>query len=269
MMEGIIPGSFHYNIKEMFRLNNLPEVKFPEYVPPPNITPEQIEEAVAKMRGAESRPGTDRVNEDEEVDDLSQHEVEMETEQGSRKRERTLVSPSTQTEIERKVKSRKEAEEEEEVMENLQATKVTRAISPPRDPRKRPEPAAATGAVTKTPSSKQSSPEEEQREKTKIYQKHAQDLNFCFVKVKETTIKRGDLHELTQLIKEGKLKYIYTNPTYKEADCRSAWEKGYVNIKNVEVKTVTRELFNEIEYNGKLMRERRTSVSSAPSQRKR
>ena len=83
----------------------------------------------------------------------------------------------------------------------------------------------------------------------------------------ETEIKTGDLNEITSLLKQGKLKYIFTNPQYKEANYRAVWERGYVRMSKVEIKTISREAFNLIEYNGKLIaRDRRTSVSSQKSQ---
>ena len=42
-MEGILLGSFHETVEEMYRLNNLPKVKFPSYIPPVQIPSEQIE----------------------------------------------------------------------------------------------------------------------------------------------------------------------------------------------------------------------------------
>ena len=77
---------------------------------------------------------------------------------------------------------------------------------------------------------------------------------------------RYTVNEINQLIKAGKLKYVYSNPIYKEQDCRVIWEKGYIDIDNVEIRTIPREGFNNIRYNGQLVTgrrgERKISTSS-------
>ena len=94
-------------------------------------------------------------------------------------------------------------------------------------------------------------------------------MEFCFVKTRDTTIKRGDLQEIKHLISEGAVKYVYHNPNYKESDCRTVWDKGLVNVKSVEMKTISRENFWETDHNGKLInKERRSSLSLSTSFRK-
>ena len=90
-------------------------------------------------------------------------------------------------------------------------------------------------------------------------------MKFCFVKTRETEIKKGDYQEINDLIKQGKIKYTYSNPMYKETDCRVVWEKGLVNLRLVEIRTIPREGFNNIRYNGIYVAERTSERRASES----
>ena len=243
MMEGILPGSFHQNVEAMYRLNGLPIVKFPPYIPPPQIEPDQIESEMEKMRKA-LRVGEE---EEKENDDLSQHEMEMDI---SKKRSRPFVSPAQTSQPQRQVKAR--TEYEEKVQEEGAVALPPQPVTPPRDPRLVKRDLGVTQDIPKKPMT-QAKSDETHESKIKQYEKYVKDMEFCFVKARETIIRRGDSTEIKQLIKEGRIKYVYSNPNFSEADCRTIWEKGLVNIKNVEVRSIPREGYRAIEYNGKLI----------------
>ena len=87
-------------------------------------------------------------------------------------------------------------------------------------------------------------------------------MKFTFIKTKDTEVNKKDFQEISNLIKQGKMKYIYSNPIYMEADCRVVWEKGYVNVDLIDIRNVPQDFFNNISYNGKYVAQRRSSVSS-------
>ena len=251
-MEGIVPGSFHLNIKEMYKINGLPQVNFPKYIPSPNIQGDKIQEEIRKMRRifeqVEESEGSDTSSVDED-------ETEMETEEQKESRKRPAAdTPSPKEQREERERQRKTAKKET-TTEGATAAPEQRAEETYAEPQ-RPGP------------SRESTEKAESKEtpefRKQIYEKHVKEMKFCFVKTMETELKKGDMPEVTALLKQGKLKYIYTNPHYKESNCREVWEKGYVRLSNTEIKTITREEFAKIAYNGQLMRERhrKTSVGS-------
>ena len=88
-IEAVVPGTFHQNVEKMYKLNGLPAVKFPDYVPPPNIEPNRVEEEIRKMRDETELQET----------------IEMETIITERaKRARSITSPA---ETEQRPKQRK------------------------------------------------------------------------------------------------------------------------------------------------------------------
>ena len=247
LVEGILPGSFNTTIREMYRLNGLPQVKFPSYIPSPNTDKDKIQEEIDKMTKA---------FEEAQKEESKDKEEEMEEEM-SRKR---IITPSPKEQ--RQTKSRREerkteSETEEQAIalplktyestQSLQSDVLTLKTKPE-------QPAQAI-------QTKPSDPRTVARRTAETYQQHAIQMKFCFIKLKETVIKRKeDPREISRLIKEGKLKYVYTIPDYSETHCRMAWEKGYVNLREVEVKNVSNEFYKDIVYNGKLV-ERRTSLT--------
>ena len=48
-IEAVLPGTFHQNVEKMYQLDGLPTVKFPEYVPPPNVEPGKVDEEIIKL----------------------------------------------------------------------------------------------------------------------------------------------------------------------------------------------------------------------------
>ena len=247
MVEGILPGSFNATVSEMYRLNNLPPVKFPSYVPSPNIDQDKIQDEINKMINA-----FEQAKKEETEEDKAESEEEI-----TRKRQ---ITPSPKEQ--RQTKSRREETEVEPEIEE-------QAIALPSRPHGSTQSLHSDVLSVKTKpdqtqhtiQSKTSDPRMVAKKTTETYQKHASQMKFCFIKIKETIIKRKeDPREISKLIKEGKLKYVYTNPEYSETDCRMAWEKGYVNLRDVEIKSVSNEFYREIEYNGKLV-ERRTSLT--------
>ena len=106
-IEGICPGTFHRNVEEMYKLNGLPMVKFPDYIPPPNLDPSKVEEEINKMR-----------RQTENAQEQSEMEINIITERA--KRARASTSPK---EIEQKQKQRREETyEETSVEDEMQAT---------------------------------------------------------------------------------------------------------------------------------------------------
>ena len=245
MVEGVLPGTFNITVKEMYRLNGLPEVKFPNYTPPPNVDKDKIQEEVDKMIKA---------FEEAQRGEMEQNKEEGMEEEASRKRN---ITPSPQEQ--RQTKSRREELEIEiDEEETVVLTPVHHGSA---------QSLQSEHSVIDKTTQAQASREEKvdpravARKTAESYEKHVIQMKFCFIKVKETMIKRKeDPREVSRLLKEGKLKYVYTNSEYSESDCRAAWEKGYVNLRIVEIKNVSRDFFNEVEYNGKLI-ERKTTMT--------
>ena len=240
MMEGVLPGTFHQNIEAMYKLNGLPPVKFPPYIPPPQIDPDQIEVELKKMRKA-----LGIIEETQDDDGISQHE--MDTDMATRKRSRPSISPSLPSQPERQVKARTE---DQEIQEEGAVALLPQPVTPPRDPRLEKQELGVTQDLSRTSAQPRASLGSADS-KMKQYEKYVRDMEFCFVKAKETIIRRGDSTEIKQLIKEGRVKYVYSNPEFNEADCRTIWERGLVNIKNVEMRSIPKEGYKAIEYNGK------------------
>ena len=249
MVEGVLPGSFKETVEEMYRLNGLPHVKFPDYTPPPNIDKDQVQEEMEKMRKAFAKAQKEETTEDRE------DQMEEET-----TKKRMITPPQEQ----RQAKSKREEAEpipepEEENIE--QATALVPIQIGSTESLQLDFPSTRPKMVQVEQPQSKADPRTVARKTAETYEKHVQQMKFCFIKLKETTVRRKeDPREISRLLKEGRLKYVYTNAEYSEADCRAAWEKGYVNLRNVELKTVTRDFYNEVEYNGKLI-ERRTSIT--------
>ena len=246
MVEGVLPGTFNITVAEMYRLNGLPQVKFPNYTPPPNVDKDKIQEEIDKMKRAfeEAQRG--------EAEDKPPEDMEDGT---LRKRQ---ITPSPKAQPQPKSR-REESDSEEEHTVALTPVFPGSTQSLHSEPSVRPK----EGLIKEKSQEKLSDPRMEAKRRAETYEKHVTQMRFCFVKTKETMIRRKeDPREMARLLKEGKLKYIFTNPEYSESDCRAAWEKGYVNLRIVEVKNVTKEMFNEIEYNGKLI-DRRSSMPPA------
>ena len=251
MVEGVLPGTFHATVKEMYHLNNLPQVRFPDYIPPPTINADNIQAEIQKMKGS-------YVTSREENKRPQASSREQEDEQTERKR--TLDTPSPQmAEKPAKAKRRTREAEEEQELEDMEASaqassqdrntneeEIEFQTLRPSDIEDDPE---ETGAIPKEKEAKQ-----QRRSK---FAKHVTDMKFCFVKTAETVLKRKDIQEITQLLKAGKIKYVYSNPIYKESDCRVLWEKGHVDVDLVDIRDISKEGFNNIHYNGKLIVERR------------
>ena len=83
MAESTLPGSFHETIEEMYKLNNLPKVKFPDYIPPLHIDSSQIEEELSKMR---SHYKSDKAEPENTVNSETAEIMEVEREKDKRKR---------------------------------------------------------------------------------------------------------------------------------------------------------------------------------------
>ena len=254
-MEGIVPGSFHLNIKEMYRINGLPQVNFPKYIPSPNIDKEKIEEEINKMRRIFEKGAEEEAS---EVSSEEQETEEMETEMHKESRKRPARgTPSPKEAREETGKHRKAAKKE---------TTTEGATAMPEQELGRQKESQNEGTQrTKTTRGRTEQEENETPEyKRLIHDNHVKDMRFCFVKTQETEIKRGDMAEVTALLKQGKLRYIYTNPQYKEANCREVWERGYVRLSSTETRTISKEEYASIAYNGQLMRKRirKTSIGS-------
>ena len=274
MVEGVLPGTFHATVAEMYHINGLPPVKFPAYIPPPVINAENIQEEIRKMKNSYTTTRQENRNEQGE-------RMEMDTES----RKRTLDTPSPQAENNPPKTKRKEnnRETEEEIdLETLGASAQSSNPTPQSTSQGRSDNEEIIEFQTLRPSDIEdeqeetevtNKKEEESRMRRKKFEKHVADMKFCFVRTAETEIKKGDLQEITQLIKAGKMKYVYSNPIYKESDCRVIWEKGHVNISQVDIRTISKEGYNNIHYNGKLIVERRSnerkiSTSSQTSTRR-
>ena len=255
IMEGVVPGSFHQNIKEMYKLNGLPEVKFPENIPPPNVPQSELTERLRDLsQGRESQ-------EDEIEIEQETVESEMEIEREKRKRE---ITPSPKEIRDPRLK-RRETRQEEEIHE---------PEAPPCPPPSPQEAGVAASKVKKMGQTEATKPKEpatrpkvklsqSDEETLKKYARYQKEMNFIMIKTKNTVIRKGDMQELNQLIRERRLKYIYSNPAYSESDVRVLWEKGLADIRSIEIKEVNQDFFNSIERNGQLVRGRKTSVSSA------
>ena len=247
MIEGIVPGSFHHNIREMYRLNGLPPVKFPEYIPPPNVDPSQINEEIRKIKESMG------IRVDREVVDT--RSLEMETEVDIQAKKRPLSSP-TEDQQDRQVKPRQEDQISEDLSQEG-AVSLPIASSPNRDPRQR---------KVEGEKEKEQTPNKNEREIQ--YDRQVQDMNIICVKTKATALKRGDTQELRQLVNEGKMKFVYSNPAFKDQECKAAWDRGLVHSRLVEIKTVSKEWYSDI-INGQLVRERRSSTSMSQGSRTR
>ena len=94
-------------------------------------------------------------------------------------------------------------------------------------------------------------------------------MNFFFIAQKETVIKKGDIAEVNELLKARKLKYVITNPKYKDSDARLMWERGHIHldIKRIELKIVTKDFYNSVEVNGKVVSLRKTPQSGTGKRR--
>ena len=73
-MEGILPGTFHETIKEMYEINGLPPVNFPAYIPPPNVDPENVNEEIRKIR--ESIEARKRAQKAGQQENTERHETQ-------------------------------------------------------------------------------------------------------------------------------------------------------------------------------------------------
>ena len=269
MMEGILPGSFHDTVDEMYRLNNLPKVKFPNYIPPVQIDSEQIENELKKMR--KHYKAARESQEQKKTEDQEQENKETENE----KRKRETPSPTPQDQREPKTKARREYDEEiiEETEEIEEPTIEipSRTATPPR---------LGTGTLSlpkhqlmegggEEYADTESLPEleEESQETQKYYEKRVTDMNYCFVVTKDTIVKKGDLAEVKELLRAKKMKYVITNPKYKEAEARIMWERGLVDLRKTELKAIPRDIFNSIEANGKCLNLRRQSLGATSKRR--
>ena len=264
-IENVLPGSFHMNVQEMYRINNLPRVNFPNYIPPANIDASGIKEELQKLKAAFDQARRAEQNKGNR-DNGSQ---EMETESESRKR--TLPSPTTREEERPKSKPRTEEENnEEEELEGAVAWQQSSSNQSSSNPTEE-ESNLSMVVETSTTQKQKEKPQrkanietnvEGEEQKRKSHLKQARDMKFCLVTTKETAIKRADYDEIDTLIKEGKIKYVYSNPNYKEVDCRRIWESRILDIKQTDIKIVPKDFYMSIEYNGRYIKERRTSISS-------
>ena len=261
MVEEILPGTFHDTIKEMYHINGLPQVKFPAYIPPAKINTENINAEIQKLR--RSYQTYERKESEKEPQGATGTDSEIEP----RKRNRVTPSPK----VKRKKKTRRSETEGTENESDMEVG-ATALPHPPTPGKRNPEfhtlkpvniedqeppleksPRDCLNEILQAP---------KETKNRKLFDKYIHHMKFTFIKTKDTDIKKRDYQEINTLIKQGKLKYIYSNPIYMEADCRVVWEKGYVNIDLIDIRNIPRELFNNISYNGKYVPERRSSVSS-------
>ena len=275
LVEGILPGSFHETVREMYRINGLPEVKFPKYIPPPQINKDQIETELKKMR-LQFEKDRQEINKQKEEEKEGSKEMfsqmMMEIEYEKRKRDRT--SPPEQQEQRPKVKK---AEQTERTLQrpptpSRPSTKTfSIPTSPPRQRREETmqedEPAEELPelVIDEEANAEQEQAREKENRRRK-FAKHIQEMNFILIKQQETELQRGDMKEINQFIQEGKIKYIYTNGAYKESECKAMWEGGYVSPQDVEIKSVPRDFYRNMD-NGMLVRERRSSTGTISKRR--
>ena len=194
----------------------------------------------------------------------------------SRKRVRRTPSPKYQRTAKAKRRDLVEAEVEEESEESEESEEEEGAVVPPprpQTPKKRDLKPLQPVTMEEIGSAEEENPKDHlaasanyppERNKRQ-FDKQVYEMRFCFVKTKETEVKKRDIQEINQLIKAGKLKYVYTNPKFQESDCRVLWERGYVNPSLVECKTISKEGYNKITHNGMFVGqrgERRISTSS-------
>ena len=92
-------------------------------------------------------------------------------------------------------------------------------------------------------------------------------MGFYFITTKEVTVKKGNLNEIKELLRARKMKYVITNPRYPSQEVRAIWEKGQINIKNVDLKVVPREIYNTVEANWKMLDLRRLSTRAVSKRR--
>ena len=92
-------------------------------------------------------------------------------------------------------------------------------------------------------------------------------MGYVFVITKETTIKKGDLPEVRELLKAKKMKFIITNPKYKDSEARIMFERGMVDLRKSGLKAIPRETFNNIETNGRYLDLRRQSLGTTGKKR--
>ena len=257
IMEGVVPGSFHENVAEMYRINGLPEVKFPDYIPPPHIPLSEITERRKEVEKRSERQEEAAYEEEEEIV-IEDKEAERE----KRKREQITPSPKEIRDTRQKKKERRQENEDQEevppcppMSPQIGATTMKASTS-----KELSETVKMREQSTKPKQAKQVSHQEE--EILKKYSKFIKEMNFMFIKTRDTTIKRGDVREIEQLLSEGKLKYVYSNASYSEADARAIWENGYVDSGVVEFREVNTDFFNSVERNGQLIRSRRSSLGN-------
>ena len=81
-MENVLPGSFKMNVEEMYRINKLPKVNFPNYIPPANIETSGIKEELQKLKQS-----FDRARRAEE--NVPQREPETERQTEEEKKQKT------------------------------------------------------------------------------------------------------------------------------------------------------------------------------------
>ena len=266
MMEGILPGSFQETVDEMYRLNDLPKVKFPNYIPPVQIDSTQIEKELKKMRSYYKAARESREPENI-AEQKSESEQSMETEQEKRKRETPSPAPKDQREPKTKVRREEEVEEETECIEDAEQQAMalpSRSATPPRLNRgtlSLPRQQLLEGGGEEY-AEIESLPdlELETQEIQTNNEKKADDMSFCFVITKDTTIRKGDMAEVKELLKIRKIKYVIGNPKYKENEARQMWERGYVDLRKTELKVISKELYNSIEINGKYLNLKRQSL---------
>ena len=256
-VEGILPGTFHETVAEMYELNGLPKVKFPKYVPPPNIDPDKVQEEIEKMR--KSRETTK--NRETPVDEREPEEEQtlMEAEPQSRKRDR--LSPKEQ-QTQPPTKARRD-DREDKGKTSFKPPRPPTPISQSRGGLSVPPPREEEldNDIFREPQRKpiDSSPVDSEIDKRKIkYLKHMHEMQFCIVKPIHMVIQKGDSEEMSRLIKENRVKYAFHNPAYDEEDCKKIAESGFVELDRVILQNVSSDAFNVFR-SGRLIRERRLS----------
>ena len=255
IMEGVIPGSFHENVKEMFRLNGLPEVKFPSYIPPPHIPQSEITERKKEMEKINTRK-------EEEAEQVEEIEVEWEVEREKRKRDEITPSPKETRDPRLNKKERQDTQQRDETppppppSPERAARPSYREITDPRESTKVKESKDSVRPKVKTLTSSE-------EDALKKYSKMQKEMNFTFIKLRTTSLRRRDLSEVNQLLKEKKIEIVYSNPAFSEEEVRTLWERGLVDLRTADIKDVNLEFYNSIERNGQLVRPRRSSMSSS------
>ena len=133
--ETLTPGSFHNTIKEMFEINGLPQVNFPQNIVTTNIS-EILKDSVTKVQHTQKQQQQQQ-GEDIELGETlatasNASNFDMEIETSKRARERESTSPEEISEIKKKrEEDRMGQPKEQREPERLSLVPISKPVAPP------------------------------------------------------------------------------------------------------------------------------------------